>query len=167
MSNLSQAIKEAYASVDARIVILETIQFSHEDLPGGDLFFVKNTETLSARLETGELVSFAPIGFAFVPPKKDSSGVPEMSISVDNINQEVSDYVYKVSTSSQPVYVTYRVYLSNDTSGPQINPPLRLTLKEATIDQFQVSARAAFADVRNKQFLSQKYTRDRFQALGG
>ena len=57
-------------------------------------------------------------------------------------------------------------YLSNDLTQPQLDPPLSLILQDVQITMLQVSGRATFADVINKKWPTEYYTRARFPSLG-
>jgi hypothetical protein len=80
----------------------------------------------------------------------------------------VSDWLTAVAESgtTDPIEVTYRIYLDSDHSTPQNIPPLRLFLTDARVDLFSVSMRATFADVVNRPYPNAYYTREKFPSLG-
>jgi len=61
--------------------------------------------------------------------------------------------------------VTYRPYLSTDINGPQMDPPLTMTLSEVEVDVFRVTGRARVLDIGNKSFPSQIYTIKKYPGL--
>ena len=163
--SLTAAVKEAYASVPKGVVILHTLQLTHEDV-AEDIFMVRDRTSLTATLEDMSTETFQPIPFRFILPKRDDSGVPDMTIAIDNVEQEASDYLESIKTSRKKLTVIYRPYLSNDLTQPQQNPPLQLTLRDVEVRDSEVVGRATFADVRNKKYIAELYTRLRFPSLG-
>lgn len=165
-STLTDALKEAYASVPTSTVIYDTLQIAHDDV-AQDLFFVKALKDLDATLE-GDTVAttFTAVPFEFRLPQKDGQGVPELQIIVGNIGREASDYIASVKDSAKPVTVYYRPFLSTDLTQPQMDPPLQFSVKEVTIDPFQVQFRATFFDFKNMRWPQQTYNRVRFPTLG-
>ena len=164
----TDAVKEAYATVATNVVVYDTLQVSHPDI-GTDLFFVNLLKGITATLEAaagGGAQVFEPVPFAFVLPAKDGQGVPELSISIGNIGKEASDYVESVKDTHKPVTLTYRPYLSNDLTAPQLDPPLVLQVKDVQISLFTVDFRASFFDFKNTRFPNQHYARSRFPTLG-
>ena len=99
-------------------------------------------------------------------PISGDNGLQELTVSVDNVDREASDYLDSVKTTGVPVQVTYRPYLNSVRTEPQMDPPLVLFLGDAKITVFEVTGRASFADLINKKFPTQLYTRSRFPSLG-
>lgn len=163
---MTEALAEAYASADTRIKVFETIEISHASLPE-PLYFVQDRRPLVATLETSEEVTFLPLWFNFTLPSAGENGRQDLSLSIDNINRVVSDFIAEAKNYTTPVAIVYRPYLSTDLSTPQLNPPLRLTLSDVNIGMLEVIGKATFADVVNQKFPKQYYTRDRFPSLGG
>lgn len=167
MEGLKAAIQEAYASVPAAQVILETIELSHPSLPDGTLYMVQAREDITATLETAESVTFKAVPFRFTLPASGRNGRQELRLSIDNIDRAVSDFVEAVMAYNSPVSVVYRPYLADDLTAPQMDPPLRLTLSEISMNLVEASGRASFADILNRKFPYELYTRERFPSLGG
>lgn len=165
-TSLSDAIKEAYACCPTNIAVLETLSLSHPDLPDGTIYMVQGFTEVVATLETAEEVTFEAIPFRFVLPAAGENGRQELTLTIDNVDRRISDFIIAVKESSDPVTVTYRPYLSNDLSGPQMDPPLTLSLQSISVNVYEVSGRATFADVLNRPFPSDFYTRSRFPSLG-
>lgn len=162
MATVEQALKEAQASV--KYLIHETIELRHEDVES--LFYIVNeSESLIAQLEDGNQATFDPIPFKVIKPNKDEQGFADMTISIDNINREPSDFINSISRSQKPLFLIYREYTANNLVSPSATP-LKLTLKDVKVTPFEVTARATFANIRNKKFANQNYTRNRFPSLG-
>ena len=102
---------------------------------------------LVARLEVdapkdgGRMVPFIALAFDLELPPVDTAPVPEI------------------------VEVTYRPYLSTDLEGPQMDPPITLTLTEVEVDVFRATGHARMLDIGNKAFPADLYTAKRFPGL--
>ena len=145
--------------------LIEAITLSSE-IEGSELFIIQDKKAWTLTLEDARVVDFEPVGFRFRLPGAGDNGLQELSISIDNVDRRLSDFIDLVKDFNTPVTLTYRPYLSSDTSGPQMIPPLKLYLRDVVITPFEVNGRATFADVINKKFPSELYTRSRFPSLG-
>lgn len=164
MNSLTEAIQEAYAIAPATKSVIHTLQIS-QDAVQDPIYIAQARQELVALDENGIERYFAPVGFQFSLPPSDEEGFRSLTIAIDNIDQRVTDFVELAKSEVEPVRVVYRPYLSDDLSGPQMNPPLVLFLKELQITAFQVVGRATFMDIINKTFPNELYTRNRFPAL--
>lgn len=162
---LQAAIREAYASAPSHVAILETLEISHPAV-GGTIYLVKNSEDLTMKLENGTSVLFEAAGFRMTLPAVTEDGLQELRIAIDNVDRRISDFLDQAKNSTETVKVKYRPYLSTDLETPQMNPPLELNLTDVSVTVFEVTARATFADIINKKFPSDIYTRARFPSLG-
>lgn len=170
-NNLTEAIEEAYATAPAGQVILHTLEFRHPSFTAplrvvNDQQDFVGTLEATAPLNPSEAVTFTAFAFDFVPPDVDSSGtLPEVTIAIDNVSREVLAYMDLAANSPNLIAVTYRPFLSNDPSEPQMNPPLTLTVRTVEADIFRITARASFGDFINKAFPATLYDATRFPAL--
>lgn len=163
--SLQEAIKEAYASAPSDKVVLDTLEINQ--YPVQDPFYMVQAATpFTAFDEHGIERTFNPVGFQFSLPPSNEDGVQSLTISIDNIDRRVSDFIELAKSQVVPIIVTYRPYLSNDPSGPQMVPPLVLYLTDVQITSFQVTGKATFMDIVNKKFPSELYIRARFPTLG-
>ena len=200
---LSAAIREAYASAPADVVILHTLEVWHpafvEDGVAKPIRVVRNFEDtatwlalggaevqavldgldaearrkvgLVARLETGaprqggELVPFVALGFELELPPVDTIPVPEIVVTLDNVGREIAKHLDAAAISQERIEVTYRPYLSTDIEGPQMDPPMTMTLSEVEVDVFRVTGRARVLDIGNKAFPSEIYTIRKYPGL--
>jgi hypothetical protein len=166
MSSWKDAIKEAYASAPKGVVIYETIQIHHESF-SPDFFLVDQRGDKSLPLAEGEEpIVFTASGFRFTLPPTGENGTQDLRIAIDNVDRRISDFIKQVVGTNTPVVVTYRPYLSNDLTKPQLDPPLQLNLRDLKITTLQVSGRASYADILNMPFPNEYYTRTRFPSLG-
>jgi Domain of unknown function (DUF1833) len=167
---LSQALREAYAAAPADTVILHTLEIWHPsfDQP---IRVVRDMVDLEARLEAGAVrdggqnVTFIALAFDLDLPPVDTAPVPEIAITLDNVGQEIVDALEAAAISQDKIEVIYRPYLSTDLEGPQMDPPITLTLAEVEADTLRISGRARMLDAGNKSFPSITYTAQRFPGL--
>jgi hypothetical protein len=164
--DLTDAIKEAWAMAPSDVVYIETIEISHPNIDA-PLRFVAGYENIEADLEDGGgTVTFEAGAFKMTLPNAGKDGIQSLQLAVDNVDRRIGEFCRLAAEFEEPVQVTYRPYLSTDLTTPQMDPPLILFLREVSVNDFQVSGRATFADIVNKKFPSQLYTRKRFPSLG-
>lgn len=168
--SLSEAIREAYASAPSDVVILHTLEFRHPSFTT-PIRVVNDHANLVATLEpdapadAGMAVEFIRFAFRFTLPEVMTTGMPEIEIEIDNVDASIVGYMDAAAQSDQLIEVTYRPYLSTDTSAPQMDPPLTLVLHDVTADVFAVRGRASFGDFGNYRFPVQTYDQERFPGL--
>jgi Domain of unknown function (DUF1833) len=167
---LTQAIKEAYASAPAAEMVLHTLELRHPafDAP---IRVVRDRVDLTARLEAnaaanaGQMVLFKAMSFDFKLPDVTTNGQPEIEVSLDNVTSILMPYIDQAAQTNDLMLLTYRPYLLSDLSGPQMVPPLTLTLKNIRCDLMRVSATAGFPELALRKFPSEIYTQTRFAGL--
>lgn len=175
-ATLSQALREAYAAAPADVVILHTLELRHPTFLDDEgepmaIRVVRDNQDLTARLEVGapldagEMVTFIAMGFDLELPPVDTSPVPEISITLDNVSREIVRHLDGAAESQDVIEVTYRPYLSTDLEGPQMEPPITLVLTEVSADVFRVTGRARMLDVGNKAFPAETYSASTFPGL--
>ena len=167
---LSEALKEAYAMAPSNVFVIETIELQHPDIEGV-LRFVAGYENLEAWIEgqnseVDPATVFERGAFRIKLPSSGNDGFQNLQITVDNVDRRISDFCQIAATHKEPIVILYRPYLSNDLTAPQLDPPLTLYLRDVTISEFNVTGKASFADIINRKFPSQLYTRTRFPSLG-
>lgn len=169
---LTAAIKEAYASAPVGQVILHTLEFRHAAF-AAPIRVVRNTVNITATLEAdapvdgGDAVEFQYYAFEFSLPEVSDTGAPELVITIDNADRVIVESLELAVTSTDPLYVTYRPFLSTDLSAPQMDPPLTMTVQHIEADVFRVTARCGFGEILNKAFPGEDYTAARFPGLVG
>jgi hypothetical protein len=200
---LSAAIREAYASAPADVIVLHTLEIWHpafvEEGVARPIRVVRNFEDtatwlslggaevqavlggldaearrkvgLVARLEgaaprdAGLLVPFVALGFDLELPPVDTIPVPEIVVTLDNVGREIAKHLDAAAVSQERIEVMYRPYLSTDIEGPQMDPPMTMTLSEVEVDVFRVTGRARVLDIGNKAFPSEIYTTRKYPGL--
>lgn len=161
---LRAAIREAYATVPADELVLETLELTHSTT--GTVRLVRDRQDHTLTLETGVAVTFTGCAFRMALPAAGENGTQDLQLGFDNTNRAVSDFVLALAQSAEPARIIYRPYLASDTTRPQMDPPLELVLSDVVIGVVEVTGRASFADVLNKRFPLDYYTRARFPSLG-
>lgn len=175
-TTLSQAIKEAYASAPSDVIILHTLEIRHpsfidEQWNNIAVRVVRDNRDLTGRLEdtapinAGEFVKFSAMGFDLELPPIDTSPVPEITITLDNVSRELVKHLDAAVQTQDKIEVTYRPYLSDDLNGPQIDPPFTLVLTEVSADASRITGQARMLDIGNKAFPSEVYNAIRFPGL--
>lgn len=161
-----QAIREAMASAKKSDPILETLQVYHDGL-AETLWLVKNNEDLTLTLEDTTSQAFEAVGFQIKLPDTGAKGLQELTVQIDNVDRRVLAFVSAAKALDGAVKFKYRVYLASDTSAPQNDPPMDLSLIDISITELRVSAKAKFANILSSAFPKNIYTRRDFPGLGG
>jgi hypothetical protein len=169
-STLSLALREAYASAPANLVIYHTLELRHPAFTTPirvvrDYVDLVATLESSAPVDPATSVTFVAFSFDFTKPEVSSVGVPQITITMDNVDRSIVANIEAALTTSDLVQVTYREYISSDLSAPQNNPPLSMTITSVTADVFKVTAVAGFPDLMNRRFPSQEYSTEVFPGL--
>lgn len=169
-STLSEALKEAYASAPVGLIIYHTLEIRHSSFTE-PIRIVRDLEDLTATLEDdapvngGEEVTFVRYAFDFVKPEVNSAGVPQMQITIDNVDRIIGASIEGALGSTDLVEVTYREYISTDLTGPQNDPPITLQVMAVSVDMFKVTATCGFPDLMNRKFPTLEYTSETFPGL--
>ena len=167
-ASLSEALKEAYASADSEIIILHTLELRHpafvdeNGLPTAIRVVRDNVNHIcrleeSAPLNAGQDVEFVAMAFDLELPPVEAIPVPEITLTLE--------YLDKAIETQDMIEMTYRPYLSNDLSCPQMNPPITLVITEITVDVSKISATARMMDIGNKSFPAENYTIKKYPGL--
>ncbi len=132
---------------------------------GRDLVGLVARLEADAPTDAGRMVPFIALAFDLELPPVDTAPVPEIAVTLDNVSREIVRHLDAAATSLDKIEVTYRPYLSTDLEGPQMDPPITLTLTEVEVDVFRVTGRARMLDIGNKAFPADLYTATRFPGL--
>lgn len=170
-TTLSQALQEAYASAPVDVFVHYTLELIHPAFTT-PIRVVRGRDALEATLEAtapvnpGALAYFVGFAFDFTKPELSFSGVPQVTIEIDNVERDiVASLELAVSAGATPITCIYREYLSTDLSGPQNNPPLTLTISTVKADVFKVTATASFPDLNNRRFPVTEYDAETYPGL--
>lgn len=169
-STLTQALKEAYASAPAGVIIYQTLELRHPVFTQPIRVVCDRTE-LEATLESaapvnpGEAVTFAAFAFRFSKPEVSALGLPQVQLEIDNVDRSIVNAVEAAVASSDVIELTYREFISTDLSAPQNNPPLTLTILSISASVFAVKAVAGYPNLMNLRFPTQAYDTTTFPGL--
>ena len=174
----SDALAAAYASAPTDDILFDTIELLHPT------FIDENSSTIPVRvvndhhellayleddapLNGGEEVTFSPCYFTFTrpPEAESSSSTPEVELRVDNVSRLLIPYLDRAKESRVPITMIWRPYLLSDLSGPHMNPPLTLSLRNIGGDMTSLVARAGLSDLTNRRFPASDYIGRRFPGL--
>lgn len=162
---LSEVLKEAYTLAPKGVRYVETLTIEHPSLGADTIYLIKDTKDITCTLEDSSTHLFKKAGFRLNLPPTGDNGVQEMALQMDNTDRRITDFIKKAKEYQAPVKVTFRPYLSTDFTTPQMNPPLTLNLTDIVVTETEISGKCTFADIINKQFLTELYTRFRFPGL--
>lgn len=164
--NLHPALVEAYATAPAAVAHVHTLELRHESM-SEPLYLVQGFLHRDMKITTGgSFKKFRACAFNFTLPATDDGGLQELTLTMDNANNRVSDFCESAMNFPAPVEIYYRPFLSTDLETPLMDPPLRLFLKDVSISEAQVSGRAVPVDFLNLKFPTELYTTPRFPSLG-
>lgn len=175
-TSLSQALKEAYASAPSEVILLHTLELRHPSFVDNNgkptaIRVVRDninhicTLEDSAPLDASKAVEFIAMGFDLELPPVEAIPVPEITLTLDNVSTEIIQYLDRAVETQDMIEMTYRPYLSNDLSCPQMNPPITLVITNITADISKISATARMMDIGNKSFPAENYTVKKYPGL--
>lgn len=174
--SITPALAEAYASAPADEVVFDTLEIRHPSFvdDAGQptaIRVVIGYEDIEARLEPqaplhgGQYVTFIAGAFKFTLPGFEEGQVPQLKITLDGVNRQITEHLEASRASKTPIEVTYRPYLSGDLTAPQMDPPINMVLDTVDVDVFQSTGTASMNDVHNWPYPKELYTPERFPGL--
>jgi hypothetical protein len=140
--------------------ILFTVEIIDSELE--PIFLVNDTRPHSLPIETGATVNFETRGFKLRFAGSGENGLQNLSIIIDDIDRKVSQFVARAKTFNTPIELVFRVYLSDDLSQQQNNPPTVLYLSSTSNSSEGFSATATTMDVVNAPFPNAYYKLENF-----
>lgn len=106
--------------------------------------------------------TFETRGFKLRQVGSGENGLQSLGITIDDIDRRVSQFVAKAKQYQSPVELIFRVYLSDDLSKPQNNPPTVLFLTNSAKNAEGFSGTCSTIDVVNHPFPNQYYRLEQF-----
>lgn len=175
-ATLSEALKEAYASAPSDVTILHTLELRHPTFFDDDgnrtaIRVVRDnishfcTLEDTAPLDAGKTVEFIAMAFDLQLPPVETVPVPEITLTLDNVSTEIIQYLDNAIETQDMIEMTYRPYLSDDKSCPQMNPPITLVITDIQVDVLKITATARMMDIGNKSFPAENYTVSKYPGL--
>lgn len=112
-------MREAYASADRSVDIIETIELSHPSFDEPARVVMPLDEDASLPLEFGGTpVLFKACAFRAVPPGFADDGPTDWQLSIDNVSGLLNEYLDAALSDNRPISVTYRAYRTDDLTAP-------------------------------------------------
>lgn len=165
----ARAYAEACATADVRVVLLDTLSFEHASAIGAGtaLRYVCDHADLVATIEpgaavqAGEAVTFSRAAFVVeLPTVSDGEASPSLRITVPGVSGVAAAAIREAAQTTQPLYVTHRVYASTDLSGPAVLPVTRMQVVNVpAITDEGVTIEARVADPGNRAYPAYRYTK--------
>ena len=157
---ISPELQQVYANGSPTVRVLETLELQHHTF-SQSLRIVNDVQGWWLQIETNSTpVRFDAFPFSVVDPPQNSRGVQSLQLSIDNVDGSMIEKLEGTQDGlSVPIRLVYRVYLSNDNTGPQNDPPLTLEIRQISVDNFKVVATATNDNLQNKAFPNQSYDR--------
>lgn len=113
----------------------------------------------------GHLVTFEPVYSEFTPPKRDSTGRIEASITWCGIFGEALEFMNQVMADATiPVTCNHSVFIIGDPS-PQIDPWMTYYLTNVAVTDTLVTATATMGNTINRKFPGESYRLARFPGM--
>lgn len=131
----------------------------------GSIFIVNDTISHNLPLDdssTPVIKTFLTRGFKLRQVGSGENGLQSLGITIDDIDRKVSQFVAKAKQYQSPVELVFRVYLSDDLSKPQNNPPTILFLTSSSKSSEGFSGTCSTIDVVNYPFPNQYYRLEQF-----
>ena len=170
MASFTQAMQEAYAS-KVEVLIYDTLELWHPSFTQ-PIYLVRGRDDVQARIERdadrngGQAVQFIGAPWNFRLPEVAEDTMPQLQLTIDNVNREVSRHLELAAENPQPILGVNRPYTEHTLlDGPQIDPPIALEITSIKADAYQVSATANMEDVFNAKFPSTSYIQKFFPSL--
>lgn len=170
-ASISDAYAEAAAYAPTHRAMLETISLSHASFDA-TVRIVNDHADLQARLESsdedvlGTLVTYTALPISTQWPEESDNGqAPAFRITVDGVSGILAQQLDKALSTLDPVYMTVRLYASDDLDAPANDPPLRLVLTSCSLSDTRVTATATYGDPANRGFPGKDYTRAEYPGL--
>lgn len=123
---ISDELKRIYTGYDTQTKIIEVLQIYHA--VAGDYWIANWPEQIEVFQEgTGDSYEPTPGAFTLTQPGQSAGGRSDMTITLANADGQADSFIDAILASDdRTVACTYRIYLENDLSAPQIDPPLSL-----------------------------------------
>jgi hypothetical protein len=163
---ISDALKVIYTTAPVARTYVETLSLEHAGLPS-TRYLTNQKDGWTATLEDGTtIVTFEYVPFAVIPPQAQDEGAISLQVAIDNCDRQLMENLETLAlTPTTPIVLTYRVYLSDDTTIVQNDPPMVLDIMNVTATQYLITFEAGLTNLRNRPFPSKLYTVDKFPGL--
>ena len=156
---ISEELKAVYATAPTDRHYVECMSLAHPAFDNGVRNITNHNGGWVGLHEDGYQIAYEYAPFAAIPPKAADEAAINMQVAIDNASRTLIAELEKLAQfPSQPINVTYRVYLSSDPLVLQNDPPLKLSVSSVTASQDVVTFAATLTNLRDRPFPSQLYT---------
>lgn len=168
---LSEAIRQAYASATVSSAVLLTLEIRHPsfvDESGNptSAWIVNDFRNHTCTDESGTPHEFIGIPFRYTKPEQTDSGAPKVAtLQIDNCSLEIARLLMLARESDDPVEVVEREYLSSDKTAPHVLPVTVLELNSPEITVESVSAQVGFGNLTNRKYPARTFQSFEFPGL--
>lgn len=157
---ISTVLQTVYASALAEVVIIPTLEIN---MPGYVVRLAASYEPYRLGVD-GVMRDFEPCQMDLALPPKDSSGNQTLQFAVSAVDGRAERYVTEALEAGAMVTLTYREYLSTDTSAPARNP-ITLTVIGGAFEGLQAQFECSYYDMLNTAWPRERYTVDKAPGL--
>lgn len=169
--SLSVAYAEAATRAPISRVMVATYELRHVSFDA-PIRIVNDFQNFSAYLENdapanaGELVEFTALPVEVSgPDETDSNEAPTIQVAIDGVSRQLAGQLDAAVQSFDLIYVTERIYASDDNAAPAVLPVLHLVLRDVEVNERRVTGRASFYDPSNRGFPKKEYTPSQYPGL--
>lgn len=153
-------LERLYAS-GGREVELETLAIQ----VGAQTFYLMNGwDDITAKLETGETVTFTACGMDIAKPARNADGVQDLRFAISNISGVVSNQIRAALAAKVEMVATFRLYLSTDLLAPA-QRPFSVVIKGGQWTATEVQITAGFMNVLDTEWPRNRYVLSKHPGL--
>ncbi len=153
-------LERLYAS-GGREVELETLAIQ----VGAQTFYLtKGWDDITAKLETGETVTFTACGMDIAKPARNADGVQDLRFAISNISGVVSNQIRAALAAKVEMVATFRLYLSTDLLAPA-QRPFSVVIKGGQWTATEVQITAGFMNVLDTEWPRHRYVLSKHPGL--
>ena len=164
---VSPELARIYASAPSDDYYVETMELRHPGFLGEVRYITNESGGFTGTLEDEVTeVYFEPVPFAVVPPSSGEESVARMQVVIDNVGKVLVDELEELSERpTEPIRLTFRIYLKSDPATVQNDPVLKLDVLGVVMTNDAVTFEAGLINIRSLPFPSVLYDVDMFPGL--
>lgn len=151
---ISTSLRTVYASAPTDVVLISTLEI---ELPGENIRLVSDYAEMLLGVD-GVMQLFEPCALDISLPAKDNSGNQSLQFAIGIVDDDrINALVESALNAGVEIYLTYREYLSTDTSAPA-SSPIRMTVLGGEFNQDNFGIEASYFDLLNTSWPRERYT---------
>lgn len=162
---ISTELQEVYANATGGLDYVECLIFSHSQFPK-TYYLTNDTREWKFHLKDGTPKVFEPFPFNVSLPSQEKGSNPELSIVLSNAGLDMMNALELAQeTPSEPISITYSVYVNTENSIPALDPSVVLEVTNIIATDTALALTANRFDVLGRQFPKRIYTTELFEGL--